>query len=123
MLMPPGFGDTVTVQRSAAPGRPGRATDSFGDRLPSTTHVVAGLAIAPGTSSESAERAAANNRGETVTTTVTAYGPYDMDIRSTDRVVLPDGQRFDAVGDPEPWRDPWSGERVGATIRLKAVRG
>lgn len=117
MLMSPGFGETVTVQRSAATGRPGRATDSFGDRLPAATHVVAGLAIAPGSVGES------NERGETVSTTVTAYGPYDMDIRSTDRVVLADGRRFDAVGDPEPWRDPWSGERVGATIQLRAVRG
>ena len=117
MLMPAGFGESVVVHRSAAVGRPGRATDSFGDRLPSTTHVVAGLAVAPGSTGES------NERGETVSTTATAYGPYDMDIRSTDRVVLADGRSFDAVGDPEPWRDPWSGERVGATIQLRAVRG
>jgi hypothetical protein len=115
--MPSGFGETVTVHRSAAAARPGRATDSFGDRLPETTHVVAGCAVAPTSSTETGER------GETVTTGVTLYGPYDVDIRSTDRIELADGRVFVVLGDPQRWRDPFTGQTVGSTVNLQAVRG
>jgi hypothetical protein len=106
---------TVTVHRSGtSPSR--RTRDRVGDRLPATTHTVTGCVLAPAGSSEQTDR------GVTVTTSGELYGPYDGDVRADDVVEI-DGQRWQALGDPDRWRDPFTGEEIGMRVRLQRVTG
>ncbi|MEZ5152122.1 hypothetical protein [Rhodococcus zopfii] len=64
-----------------------------------------------------------NARGQVEVSDVVLYLPPGSDIRSTDRVKLPDGDRYHVIGKPAPWRSPWSGRRPGTEVKLKGVKG
>ncbi|MER5671156.1 hypothetical protein [Pseudonocardia alni] len=103
-------GISVRVHRLAG-------VDRFGDRLPGTTHVVSGCALAPRTSSED------NPRGSTVIVGLTLYGPYGADIRAEDVVELEGGSRYEVVGEPGHWASPFTGWAPGCEVALERVTG
>jgi hypothetical protein len=113
MAPPFPFGMSVTVRR-------GGGVDKFGDPDPDsvTTHVVAGCAVAPRTSTEDT-----TGRGDTVIVGLTLYGPYDADIAATDVVELPGGDRYQVVGEPGRWASPMSRRRPGLSVALERVTG
>lgn len=114
--MPPPYrhGISVTVHR---PG----GVDVYGDPdpgTPPTSHVVAGCALAPRTSSEDREL-----RGETVIVGQTLYAPFDADIGPADKIELPGGVRYEVVGEPGRWLNPHSGRAVGMSVALQRATG
>ncbi|MEU5853944.1 hypothetical protein ABZ799_01330 [Nocardiopsis dassonvillei] len=101
---------TVTVKRAG--GR-----DREGDPLPGTEHTIDGCAQYPQTSSEAA------TTGTTVITGRVLLAPYGADIRSEDRVILPDGSEWAVDGDPGPWSSPLTGWQPGTQVALERVKG
>jgi hypothetical protein len=65
-------------------------------------HEVTGCVLAPGESTED------TTTGDQVTTRMTVYAPPDADITATDRVTLPDGTRWQIIGDPQRFRTPFA---------------
>lgn len=82
----------VLVKRSG--GR-----DAKGNPTPATTHTVPDFLIVP---SESSEPIA--DRAEDPSTSAVGYGPVRADLRSTDRIVVPDSHpmagTYEVVGKP-----------------------
>lgn len=100
---------TLTVSRPAG-------TNRYGDPLPATEHTVPGCVLAPGGSTETTDRA------DQITSHTTVYGEYDADVSATDRVVLPDGTRWQVNGDPQRYRSPFTDGGL-CVINLERVTG
>ncbi len=110
------FGVTVTVHR--------QARSRFGDRTDTTSHTVAGCAIAQSLGqSVRASKESGGNLADTVATGQVLYGPYDADIQSSDVIELPDGLRYQVEGDPARWSSPFTGQTFGCQVTLERVRG
>ena len=116
--------ETVIVVR---PGGRDRHGDPSGD---ATEHTITGVLVAPSQSSEDV------TTGDQATSRWDLYPPVGADIRATDRVRRPavdpapaDGadMRHRApwvvVGDPSPWRSPWSGWAPGQVVRIERQTG
>lgn len=97
---------TVTISRAER--------GPHGDLLPAVTHAIDDCIIAPRSSSEDIEG------GETVTVGYTLIAPFDADIRSDDRVMLPPpwAGQFDVVGEVAPWVSPFSGWKPAKVVTL-----
>ncbi len=102
-------GETVTVTRPPDKDRTG---DPVGT---DTTFTVDGCGINYQATSEN------NDRRETVVSTIELLCPPGADIRSTDKVTLPNGRTFLVDGDPAPWHNPFTGWEPGVVIRLRGV--
>lgn len=74
-----------------------------------TEATLAGWSLQPGASVEDLQ-----NR-EAVRVDWTAYGPYDADVKATDRIRLPSGV-YSVIGEPERWKSPTG--RVSSTKLL-----
>jgi hypothetical protein len=99
-------GQTVTIVRRTLVvddgGKP--VPDSYGnDQYADTSFTVDGCAISPGFSSEDFSGT------ESVTDNVTIHMPNGTVVLSQDAVVLPDGTRYEVVGDPHTWTSPFTG--------------
>lgn len=105
------FGETVVVHRRAP-------RDDFGQPVPSSTHSIEGVGIAPRRSTE-ANTPARN----TLVYGLTAYLPFDADIRATDVVERPDGTRWNVIGEPMRWRSPLTGWQPGTEVDLERATG
>jgi hypothetical protein len=108
-------GQALVVQRSGG-------TDRFGGSESIEEHTSSGWVLAP----DGGEEVVAG--GDRVSSQLTAYGPVDSDVIATDRVVLPDGTRWDITGDPERFRTPLHGHPFSSAqgvcvIHLKRVTG
>lgn len=64
-----------------------------------TQVTLSGWLLQPGASVEDLQ-----NR-EGVRVEWTAYGPYDADVRATDKIRLPSGD-YGVIGEPERWKSP-----------------
>lgn len=109
------FGFTLTVKRDG--GR-----DPFGNPKPGTSHDITGCAAAPAGSVEY------SNGQATVITQDTIYGPYDADVKAQDTVTVPDGQplaagKYQVTGEPERWKNPFTGLEAGCVIHLTGIQG
>jgi hypothetical protein len=102
-------GMTVTVIR--------QAKDRHGDPVAAAEHTVDWCAFAPAGSVEFTD-----NR-DTVVTDSQLYAPAGSDITATDKVRLPDTTVWHVNGDPAPWINPWTGERLGIVVTLTKVTG
>lgn len=109
-----GIRHTVTVHR---PG----PVDRFGDHQPGTTHQVAGCVWAPTSAGEQSPEL--YSRGETVTVSLTLYAPHTADIRADDQVDIPDHGRFEVIGSPRRWRNPFNANGTGCDITLRRILG
>ena len=102
-------GESVTVSR---PG----GTNRYGDPLPATEHQVTGCVIAPGGSDEQTESQ------DQVTRRATVYADLDADLTATDRLVLPDGTRWQVIGEPQRYRSPFAPQGV-CQVQIERVTG
>lgn len=105
-------GVAVTVHR---PG----GVDQFGDPdpgSPPTTHVLTGCAVAPRSTSEN------DARGATVIIGLSLYADHDADIGPADKVEV-DGVRYEVVGEPGRWRNPYTANKAGLEVALQRVTG
>lgn len=114
--------ETVTVVR---PG--GR--DRHGDPTGATEHTIAGVLVAPAGSSEDV------SSGEQLADRWDLYLPVGSDIVATDRVrraldptpgddaPLPQRAPWVVVGQPSPWRSPWSSWTPGMVVRVERHTG
>ncbi|RBP66434.1 hypothetical protein DFO66_103384 [Brevibacterium sanguinis] len=85
-----------------------------GTRVPETRTDLTGFAFAPGVTSENNQyRTDVHTKGE-------LFGPFGVDFRETDRVILPDpfGGEWTVVGDPQNWLNPYTGEKAGSVTEL-----
>ena len=89
-----------------------------------TSHEQPDCAWAPRLSDED------DDMRETVVVGYWLFGPYDANIRSSDRVIIPkitgpDGQPAEWAVDGEPgrWQSPWSQDEVGVQLALKRATG
>jgi hypothetical protein len=83
--------ETVTVIRPPV-------LDQFGDPVPGTSpeHQVGGVLFAPGSSDE------AGLGTNQVITDGAVYGPADMDVRHSDRILIR-GDLYEVIGKPQRW--------------------
>jgi len=111
------FGDTVTVLR-----RPPRS--KVGDAAFDEHHTIAGVGIdwAATTESNSGNTVADDNR-EAVSTDVVLYCPWGVDVLSSDRVELPDGDVYRVMGKPLPGKSPLTGWKPGVLVKLQRIEG
>ena len=87
--------------------------DKYGNNLPEVKHVVADCLVAPSSTKD------LQDFSERPRTGATLYGPVAMDVRPSDRVVVPAPHPMAAVykvgGDPGFWP-------MGTTVPLDRVR-
>lgn len=102
-------GETVTVTRPAAKDRNG---DPVGA---DTTFTIDGCAINYQSTSDDTERR------ETTLSWIELFCPPGTDIKSTDKVQLPNGRTYDVDGAPAPWKNPFTGWEPGVVVRLKGA--
>ncbi len=105
-------GETITVLRPTNVN-----TRHPGDGVTEVPHTIDNVVINWSGTSE------INAHGEVEVSDVVLYLPPGSDIRSIDRVKLPDGDRYHVIGKPAPWRSPWTGRRPGIEVKLKGVKG
>lgn len=102
-------GQTITVSR---PG----GTNRYGDPLPATEHTIPGCVVAPGSSEEHTDGA------DQVHALATVYAPIDADVTATDRLIMPDGTRWQVHGFPARYRSPFTAGGV-CVISIERVTG
>lgn len=112
-MFPHGF--TLTVHRAGG-------TDRFGNPLPGTSHTIDGCAVSPSGSTELV------NGQATVTAEDRVYAPYDADVTAQDEIEIPAGQpiaagRYQIDGEPQRWRNPFTGLDAGTVVRLTRTEG
>lgn len=103
------FGETVTVVRPPERDRNG---DPIGA---DSTFTIDGCGINWQSTDEN------NDHRETALTWIELLCPPGTDIRSTDKVQLPNGREYLVDGDPAPWRNPFTGWEPGVVARLRGV--
>jgi len=110
-------GVDVIVHR-AVPG----GVDQYGDPIPGTvtTHVLAGVALAPRTGGGFGDVDSRSRAG--VVVGLTMYAAHDADIRPTDRVEI-DGELWEVDGEPGRWASPFTGRLHGCQVALKRAEG
>lgn len=110
------FGVTVTVYRTTR--------DRYGDVTDTTSHTIAGCALAPSSGSSGQQASTENtDRRDTVVSGMILYGPPNADIVATDVVELADGTRWQADGGVGPWNSPWTGWQAGIELALTRATG
>jgi hypothetical protein len=117
-LLTAGFahGITVTVKRPTSTG------DRWGDKTsPPVDHQVHGCAVYPRGSGNAAREQL--DARETITEGLVLLAPFGSDIKATDEVVLPNGQRYRVDGEPGSWQSPFTGWQPGMELALKDVTG
>lgn len=107
---------TVTVRRPTGQSRYGSLDDQeYADQL------VPQCVWAPTAAGQ--QRPEDYGRGETVTETLTLYTLVEADIRSSDKVVLPDGRVFEVIGAARRWRNPFVPMGHGCEVTLQRILG
>lgn len=101
--------------------------DRHGDPVVTSEHAVSGVTAAPSGSTENV------STGDQVTGRWNLYVPDDADIRASDRVRRQDDPApgsslksrapWVVVGDPAPWRSPFSNWAPGAVVQIERVSG
>lgn len=92
--------------------------DDFGQVGPTTTHSIGSVAFAPRRTTET--NTATRN---TVVYGLTAYMPFNANIRSSDVVERRDGSKWQVVGEPMRWRSPMTGWQPGCEVDLERATG
>ena len=110
-------GETVTVLR-----RPPRS--KFGDSEHSEHHEIAGVGIDwAATDESSSSNSALDDNREAVTADVVLYCPWGVDVLSSDRIELPDGDVYSVIGKPARWKNPFTGSTPGVVVKLQRIEG
>lgn len=107
-------GQPVTVER------PTWTTDAYGNQVRESFSPVGSLpaAVAPLSPAELTEL---GRQGVEVDLALYCDDP-DADIAAHDRITT-GGAIYEAVGEPERWRSPFSGWAAGARILIKRIEG
>lgn len=110
-------GESVTVLR-----RPARS--KFGDTAFDEHHVIDGVGIDWAATEESASaNSSRDDNREAVIVDVVLYCPWGVDVLSSDRIELPDGDVYSVIGKPARWKNPFTGSNPGVTVKLQRIEG
>lgn len=111
------FGETVTVLR-----RPPR--NKVGDAAFDVHHSIDGVGIDwSATDEPNSGNSNADNNREAVVTDVILYCARGVDVLSSDRIELPDGDVYRVVGKPLPGDSPLTGWKPGVRVKLQRIEG
>ncbi|WOH20130.1 hypothetical protein IRJ34_07340 [Paenarthrobacter sp. GOM3] len=110
-------GETVTRQRARLVADPYSVEPTERDWSSPDLLDIAGVAIGPSSSVE----ATTENR-QTVTTSMSIYGPPDMDVQPADRIVARSGV-WEVTGENAAWMNAFTGWRPGDEFPIKKVKG
>lgn len=103
-------GVTVTVERPSG-------FNKHGEPLTPTTFTVAGCVVYPIATEER------YGGRDTIMDLVRLLAPTSAGIRTTDKVILPNGKRYDVSGEPGDYQSPFSGWNPGSRFTLQEVTG
>jgi hypothetical protein len=78
---------------------------------------VGPCAFVPGSEAEATQGA------YQVTALADIYIPAGTPVTPQDRVIMPDGQRWQVVGQPNSWKSPFTGFQAPVQVRLRRVTG
>lgn len=106
LAYPPEWRCDVTVVRG---GR-----DEDGNPIPPSRHVVTDCVIGPRATKDPIDRSDVPDTG------VTLYGPPRMDVRSTDRIEVPDGHFMPGVYEVDGTPGFWP---LGTEVYMKQAKG
>lgn len=110
-------GESVTVLRRQARNKVGDAT--FDEH-----HTITGVGIDwAATDEPNSGNVAQDNNRELVTADVVLYCPWGVDVLSSDRIELPDGDVYSVIGKPARWRNPFTGSTPGVVVKLQRIEG
>lgn len=110
-------GEEVTVLR-----RPPR--NKLGDATFDVHHTIEGVGIDwSATEEPNSGNSAADNNREAVIVDVILYCPWGVDVLSSDRIELPDGDVFRVAGKPARWKNPFTGSTPGVVVKLQRIEG
>lgn len=113
-------GRTLTVYRLAA-----GPLDAHGNatRVRTPTHQIDNCLVAPPVALTNAGKYEPAAPGRTpVNEIFTVYAPPGADIGSRDEVDL-DGKRYEVIGEPGSWPDPWTGITEGVVFAMERRQG
>lgn len=113
----PAYGETVTRLRATGTTDPYSAESTDLSWASPDSLTIAGVAVAPGPSLESAE--AGRSR---LDVDFTLYLPYGADVKPLDRVVVRGGT-YQVEGARSDWRNPYTGMEAGSVVEVKRVAG
>ena len=116
-MFPLAHGETVVRVRRRMVEDPYSGELTLGSWLNADRLPIEGCAVAPSSTTE----AATTNR-QTVITSMSVYGPPDMDVLAKDRIESRSGV-WDVIGDNAAWVNPFTGWRPGDEFPLKKVTG
>ncbi|VXB24884.1 conserved hypothetical protein [Arthrobacter sp. 9V] len=116
-MFPLANGQAVTRQRAPFVNDPysGESTERDWDNPDELE--IEGVAIGPSSSVESTTE----NR-QTVTTSMSIYGPPDMDVEPADRIVARSGV-WEVTGENAAWLNAFTGWRPGDEFPIRKVKG
>lgn len=101
-------GETVTILHPGVASAP----DEYGETTAApTSEVVAGCAVAPGDSREN------TLQQPTVKVDWTVFMPSGVTVEPAAQVVVRD-VTYEVEGEPEDWRNPFTGARPGIVVAL-----
>lgn len=110
-----GFGETVTIISRTVSGRDGDGNDVY----ETTETPVPGSVFAPFGATELIQ-----GQDTTIANPTVYLGDPDVVPRATDKVRRANGDVYDIDGEPQVYPpNPFTGERVGAVLRLERVTG
>jgi hypothetical protein len=102
------FGVTATVYSTAR--------DRHGDRTREPVGTIDGCGLAPESSTEDNDK-----RAQTVMTTALYVPPTTVTVDSQSEIEV-DGHLWQITGDPQWWRNPFTGWSPGGVLHLQRVR-
>lgn len=86
-------------------------------------HQITDCLVAPPVSLSNPNRYEPASPGrEQVNEMFTVLAPPGVDVDAHDQAKL-DGKRYEVIGEPGAWRDPWSGEDIGVQFALERREG
>lgn len=106
------FGETVTRQRASLSADETELDWSDPDEL-----VIAGVGVAPSTSTESEQTSRSR-----LDVGFTLYLPFGADVEPLDRVIVR-GATFNVQGARSDWQNPFTGAEPGSVVEVRRTAG
>jgi hypothetical protein len=116
-MFPLANGETVIRLRRRMILDPYSGEETLGTWADADEHPIEGCAVAP-----SSTTAPVNDNRQMTITTMSVYGPADMDVLPHDRIRSRSGL-WEVDGENAAWANPFTGWRPGDEFPLKKVNG
>ncbi len=116
-MFPLANGETVARLRRKLVTDPYSGEATMGTWADADELSIEGCAVAPSSTNEPI-----NSNRQMVITTMSVYGPADMDVQAADRIRSRSGL-WEVTGDNAAWLNPFTGWRPGDEFPVKKVTG